>query len=273
MNRISPPGFRRIRIWAELGYKKRTPCTTSPSFRQHTFTHHSRTMATTPRPSSIAIIGAGPAGLTLASLLTLRSIPYTLFERSASPPGASDTSRAGGSLDIHPETGQLALREAGLFDEFASVARYEDTVFSIFDKTGKRVLQMGQGRDAPEIDRGELTRILLGGVPPETIRWGCGLEKVERAEDGTVELTFGNGEVRGGWRLVVGADGARSRVRGLVCFFSFVLACSQDGVGCMADVCRSQALCQCTRDGATSRRGSAAMIPTGRRLLRRRAQE
>lgn len=136
---------------------------------------------------------------------------------------------------------------------------------------------MGQGRDAPEIDRGELTRILLGGVPPETIRWGCGLEKAERAEDGTVELTFGNGEVRGGWRLVVGADGARSRVRGLVCsfFFSFflVLACSQDGVRCMADVCRSQALCQRTRDGATSRRGSTAIIPFGRRLLRRRARE
>lgn len=222
MNRISPPGFctTRIRIWAELGYKKRTPSTTSPSFRQHTSPHHSRTMATTSSPS-IAIIGAGPAGLTLASLLTLRSIPYTLFERAASP---SDNSRAGGSLDIHPETGQLALREAGLFDQFASVARYEDTVFNLFDKTGKRVLQMGQGRDAPEIDRGELTRILLGGVPPERIRWGCGLEKAERAEDGTVELTFGNGEVHGGWRLVVGADGARSRVRGLVCSPFFVLA-------------------------------------------------
>jgi 2-polyprenyl-6-methoxyphenol hydroxylase-like FAD-dependent oxidoreductase len=167
----------------------------------------------------IAIIGAGPAGLTLASLLTLRSIPYTLFERSG-PPSPSDNSRAGGSLDIHPETGQLALKEAGLFDEFQRFARYEDTVFNVFDKTGKKMLQMGQGRDAPEIDRGELTRVLLGGVPGERIKWECKLEKVVRAEDGMVELRFGNGEVRKGWRLVVGADGARSRVRGMVGFSS-----------------------------------------------------
>ncbi|KAH6842314.1 hypothetical protein B0I37DRAFT_399065 [Chaetomium sp. MPI-CAGE-AT-0009] len=219
MQRAISTSFRRIRIWGELGYKRRR-YSTSP-WRQNIATPLASTIAplsprnmTAPSPP-IAIIGAGPAGLTLASLLTLRSIPYTLFERSA-PPSPTDKSRAGGSLDIHPETGQLALREAGLFDEFQRFARYEDTVFSVFDKAGKRVLETGQGRDAPEIDRGELTRILLGGVPAESIKWGYTLERAERGEDGTVELRFTNGKVISGWRLVVGADGARSQIRRLI---------------------------------------------------------
>ncbi|KAH6622581.1 hypothetical protein F5144DRAFT_333768 [Chaetomium tenue] len=170
----------------------------------------------------IAIIGAGPAGLTLAALLTLHSIPYTLFERSATPPSPtpssspSSPSRAGGSLDIHPSTGQLALREAGLFDEFQRFARYEDTVVSVFDKAGRRVFGMGQGRDAPEIDRGELTRVLLGAVPEGSVKWGWALERAERGGDGRVELRFGGGEVLSGWRLVVGADGAWSQIRKLI---------------------------------------------------------
>lgn len=178
-------------------------------------------------PTPIAIIGAGPAGLTLATLLTRHSIPYTLFERSTAPPSpspsfspspsSSPSHTAGGSLDIRPGTGQLALREAGLFDEFRRMARYEDTVVSVFDRAGRRVFRMGQGRDAPEIDRGELARVLLGGVPGENVRWGCGLERAERGGDGRVVLRFGNGEVVSGWRLVVGADGAWSQVRKLVC--------------------------------------------------------
>lgn len=168
MYRTTPSAFSRVRTWGVLGYK-RTRCSPGDSHHhQHSSPYRIHNMAATNPP--IAIIGAGPAGLTLASLLTLRSIPYTLFERSA-PPSPSDNSRAGGSLDIHPETGQLALKEAGLFEKFQRFARYEDTVFSVFDKTGKRVLNTGQGRDAPEIDRGELTRVLLGGVPAQRIKW------------------------------------------------------------------------------------------------------
>lgn len=213
MYRTTPSAFSRVRTWGVLGYK-RTRCSPGDSHHhQHSSPYRIHNMAATNPP--IAIIGAGPAGLTLASLLTLRSIPYTLFERSA-PPSPSDNSRAGGSLDIHPETGQLALKEAGLFEKFQRFARYEDTVFSVFDKTGKRVLNTGQGRDAPEIDRGELTRVLLGGVPAQRIKWEYALERAEMGGDGMVELRFGNGDVSRGWRLVVGADGAWSRVRELV---------------------------------------------------------
>jgi ribulose 1,5-bisphosphate synthetase/thiazole synthase len=48
----------------------------------------------TERPS-IAILGAGPAGLTLGRLLDLNKIPYTIFERDAT---ADANSQWGGSL-------------------------------------------------------------------------------------------------------------------------------------------------------------------------------
>ena len=66
----------------------------------------------------------------------------------------------GGSLefDIHPETRQHALRESGLFDEFKMYAGYEDTAFTLANKLGEILLQIGQGCDAPEIDRIALRR-------------------------------------------------------------------------------------------------------------------
>ena len=75
-------------------------------------------------PSSIAIIGAGPAGLTLARLLQVAEVDVsiTIFERDASP-----TSRLyqGGTLDLHLETGLAALKKAGLWNEALKHLRYD----------------------------------------------------------------------------------------------------------------------------------------------------
>jgi 2-polyprenyl-6-methoxyphenol hydroxylase-like FAD-dependent oxidoreductase len=161
---------------------------------------------------TIAIIGGGPCGLTLARLLQCKGIDYVVYERDES----ENSNRAGGSLDIHPETGQHALRECGLFDEFKRYARYDDTLFALADKLGKRLLQLGQGRDAPEIDRSELRQLLLDVIPKDKIKWGHALTSATVSEDNRPVLQFANGVVLSGFKLVVGADGAWSKVRPMV---------------------------------------------------------
>ncbi|KAK0822142.1 hypothetical protein LTR75_000278 [Friedmanniomyces endolithicus] len=163
----------------------------------------------------IAILGAGPAGLLLACILTLHSIPHTIFERDASP---ASFSKWGGTLDIHHNTGQVALAEAGLLKNFKRIARYDAQVLKIADRHANIVLDVSGSDDEerPEIDRRDLRDLLLKAVPDEHIRWGSNVAKVEREEDGlmTVLLAEGGKAVRG-FRLVVGADGAWSKARSL----------------------------------------------------------
>lgn len=88
----------------------------------------------------IAIVGAGPVGLTLARLLTNRSnIEVVIFE--------SDTSRQsrkqGGSLDLHADTGLAALKAAGLYEEFLRRARFDGEAFKICDKKLNKYLNLG----------------------------------------------------------------------------------------------------------------------------------
>jgi 2-polyprenyl-6-methoxyphenol hydroxylase-like FAD-dependent oxidoreductase len=60
----------------------------------------------------IAIVGAGPGGLMLARILQQNGMQCTIFEFDQD----RSTRDQGGIVDLHPESGQLALREAGLFE-------------------------------------------------------------------------------------------------------------------------------------------------------------
>jgi 2-polyprenyl-6-methoxyphenol hydroxylase-like FAD-dependent oxidoreductase len=90
-------------------------------------------MTTIPNPPSIAIIGAGPAGLLLARYLQQHSISCTVYERDASRLSRTQ----GGSLDLHAESGLLALTEAGLIDKFRQFSRAEGDQMRILDSEGK----------------------------------------------------------------------------------------------------------------------------------------
>jgi 2-polyprenyl-6-methoxyphenol hydroxylase-like FAD-dependent oxidoreductase len=161
----------------------------------------------------IGIVGGGPAGLTLARILQVRGIASVVFEREA----YFGERPQGGTLDMHPDTGQFALRCAGLEPAFQRVARYEDQGVHIVDKHGRILFddQSNQG-DRPEVDRAQLRRILLDSLPPGVVRWGQAPQSAEAQSDGTFELTFNDGSAPERFHLLVGADGAWSQIRPLV---------------------------------------------------------
>jgi 2-polyprenyl-6-methoxyphenol hydroxylase-like FAD-dependent oxidoreductase len=163
---------------------------------------------------SIGIIGGGVGGLTLARVLHVHGIEAVVYEREAS----RDARGQGGSLDLHPETGQRALRLAGLETEFLAMARPEGQDMRLLDHTGKLLLQEDTPDDAPlarpEVDRAALRNALLDSLPASTVVWNHEFQTADRLPDGH-QVHFTNG-VSADHELLVGADGAWSRVRPLV---------------------------------------------------------
>ncbi|MGW2960791.1 FAD-dependent oxidoreductase [Streptomyces sp. NPDC001220] len=168
---------------------------------------------TSPHPTRarISIIGAGPGGLTCARVLQRHGIAVTVFDRDAGP----DARDQGGTLDLHADNGQIALREAGLLDEFFELARPEGQEMRQMDLTGVITSHQIPRPDElfkPEIDRGRLRDLLLGSLQPGTVRWGHGLDRVGGPAQGPRLLHFTDGTTVES-DLVIGADGAFSRVR------------------------------------------------------------
>lgn len=164
----------------------------------------------------IAILGAGPSGLALGRLLEIANIAFVIFERDESAIAAA-TGR-GGTLDIRADSGQVALQEAGLLDQFKSIARYDATV-TIADAKGKVYVSVGEeGSDPakPEIDRKDLRALLLSSIPADKVRWGFQVQRVQRGTDGSMSVHFADGQIESGFQLIVGADGAWSKARSLV---------------------------------------------------------
>jgi 2-polyprenyl-6-methoxyphenol hydroxylase-like FAD-dependent oxidoreductase len=160
--------------------------------------------------TSITIIGAGLAGLTLARVLHVNGIASTVYEAEASPNARTQ----GGQLDIHDHNGQPALRDAGVFDEFLKVINMGGEAMRLLDKQGKILGEIpDDGKlSNPEVLRGDLRKILLDSLPPEVIRWGYKVAQVESIGHSRHSVTFTNGE-KIATDLLVGADGAWSKVR------------------------------------------------------------
>jgi len=167
-------------------------------------------MSNSPR---IAIIGGGLAALTLGRFLQLKNIAFTIFERDSS----ASNRQQGGTLDLHNEGGQLALRKANLHDQFRAHMRIEGQAIKLMAKDGTMVLEHyaeENDESRPEIDRGDLRRIFLD-VIGDQIKWSTRVTSITKSQLGGFELGFGDGTVQA-FDIVVGADGCHSVVRSAV---------------------------------------------------------
>ncbi|KAH6646725.1 hypothetical protein BKA67DRAFT_525344 [Truncatella angustata] len=150
----------------------------------------------------IAVIGAGPVGFSI-----------TIYESDSSPNFRSQ----GGALDLHPKSGLAAIHEAQLEEQFQKYARFDGDYYNMCDKDFRTLLTFGPSAkgtlERPEIDRADLRKMLADSLPVGTIKWGHRLAYLESDGEGQKTLVFKDGTTATGFDLVVGAEGAWSKVR------------------------------------------------------------
>lgn len=117
----------------------------------------------------VAIIGAGPVGLTMARLLQQKGIDVTVYERD------KDTQARiwGGTLDLHKASGQEVMKKAGLLERYYAMALPMGVIGA--DEQGKVVftkkLTPEEYHDNPEINRNSLRQLLLESLTNDTVVW------------------------------------------------------------------------------------------------------
>lgn len=191
------------------------------------------TMQATPI-TDVAIIGAGPIGLTLSNLLSRQGIDHIVFEAH---PGLSVHPKARGvaarSMEIFRSLGLEAdVREAGLPAEHVRFYRGRDLVDPEFARSGPAPTDLITGNTpSPGLicSQDVLEPVLLAHARRAggDLRFGVRAVRLQPDEDGvSVELASRDGEALGEIRakFVIGCDGEASTVR------------EQSGIGMSGDI-------------------------------------
>jgi 2-polyprenyl-6-methoxyphenol hydroxylase-like FAD-dependent oxidoreductase len=153
----------------------------------------------------VAIIGAGPVGLTLACLLQQQGVAVTVYERDRD----AQARIWGGTLDLEQQTGQVVLQKAGLLAQYFAGAKPMGRV--IADEQGTVFFSKEPNADQPEINRNTLRNLLLASLPSATVVWDSKLTSLE-AHQGKWGLGFEN-QADAVADVVIGANGGLSKVR------------------------------------------------------------
>lgn len=164
----------------------------------------------------IAIVGAGPGGLTLARLLQLKGANVKVYERDF-----NQESRVQGAIvDLHYDSGLKVMEAAGVMDAFKANYMPGADRYRMLDQTGNVYIDE-HGKDSsagfgdehfrPEIDRGALRDLLISSLLADTVIWDS--QFVSMALVNSVwELQFKNGS-KAIADLVIGAEGHQSKIR------------------------------------------------------------
>ncbi|KAJ3227078.1 hypothetical protein HDU81_006950 [Chytriomyces hyalinus] len=169
---------------------------------------------------TIAIIGGGPGGLTLAALLHKHAVNFTLYDLRPRPT-PEDMAKLSGSLDMHAEAGLAAIEALGITVEFTALTGECSEATRIANYTAEILYDEDEAPEEPsdlpsrpEISRNNLTTLLLSHIPAEHMKWNHKLLSATPS-DRKVTLDFGeNGVLQ--YDIVIGADGAWSKIRKLL---------------------------------------------------------
>ncbi|RFS21920.1 FAD-dependent monooxygenase [Chitinophaga silvatica] len=159
---------------------------------------------------TIAIVGGGPGGLTLARLLQMKGAKVKVFERDE----YRHVRVQGATLDLHEESGLAALEAAGLMNAFKENYRPGADYIRIADQNATIIYDEHQTikeTDRPEIDRGPLRTILLDSLSSDSVVWDSYLINLQpHGESWELQFKNGNKEIAD---IVIAADGANSKIR------------------------------------------------------------
>lgn len=160
----------------------------------------------------VAIIGAGPVGLTMARLLQQNNIDLTVYERDADP----NARIWGGTLDLHKCTGQKAMEKAGLLQMYYDLALPMGIHFANEQGTilSTRIPTPENQYDNPEINRNALRKMLLNSLKSDTVVWDRKLTNLKE-QNGKWRLQFEN-KPDAAADLVIVANGGMSKARDFV---------------------------------------------------------